>query len=111
MEGPPRSSKAERRAARDRVGAYHEAQLANLLAHVRDGFDAYESRHIDAFELDDVIHHYQRAARKLYNFCVGSGIQVEMAARTLDWLESEGNEPDWWEEARPLRDRRRQSQG
>jgi len=35
VNGPPRSSKAERRAARDKVAAYHEAQLAKLLANVR----------------------------------------------------------------------------
>lgn len=95
MNGPPRSSKAERRAARERVSAYHEEQLANILAHVRAGFDAYEAGRIDAFELEGVIHHYQRAARKLYTFCVGSGSQMELAARTLEWLRSEGNEPDW----------------
>lgn len=97
--GPPQRSKAERRAARHRVAAYHEAQLAKLLTHVRAGFDAYDSGRIDAVELDDVIRHYQRAAKKLYSFCVGSGGQVEFAARTLNWLESQGNEPDWWQEA------------
>lgn len=97
--GQPRSSKAERPAARDRVAAYHEAQLGTLLAHVRTSFDAYEAGRIDAFELDDVIHRYQRAAKKLHSFCVGSGSQVELAARTLEWLESEGNQPDWWKEA------------
>jgi hypothetical protein len=106
VNGPPRSSKAERRAARDKVTAYHEAQLAKLLANVRAGFDAYEAGRIDAFELDDVIHHYQRAAKKLYNFCVGSGGQVEVTARTLEWLESERNEPDWWHEAASTRQSR-----
>jgi hypothetical protein len=99
VSGPARPSKSERRAARDRVAAYHEAELAKLLAHVRAGFDDYEAGRVDAFELDDVIHRYQRAAKQLYRFCVGSGSQVEAAARTLDHLESERNEPDWWEEA------------
>jgi len=98
VNGPQRSSKAERRAARDRVSRYHEAQLAKLLAHVRAGFHAHEAGRIDVFELDDVIHHYHRAARKLYAFCAGSGGQVEAVARTLEWLESEGSEPDWWQE-------------
>lgn len=101
--GPSRRSKAERRAARERVGAYHEAQLAKLLAHVRAGFDAYEAGRMDAFELDEVIHRYRRAAQKLYGFCAGSGSKVELIARTLDWLESEGDERDWWEEAAPTR--------
>ncbi|MBO0744803.1 MAG: hypothetical protein J2P43_07280 [Candidatus Dormibacteraeota bacterium] len=99
MNCPRQSSKAERRAARERVGAHHEAELAKLLAHVRASFDAYEAGSIDAFDLDGVIHHYHRAAQKLYSFCAGSASQVEVVARTLEWLESEGNERDWWEEA------------
>jgi hypothetical protein len=41
--------------------------------------------------------------KKLYSFCVGSGSQVELAARMLEWLESEGNDPDWWQEAASTR--------
>lgn len=74
-----------------------------LLAHVRADFDANEAGGIGAFELDDVIHHYQRAAKKLHSFCVGSGSHVELAARTLEWLESAGNDPDWWQEAASAR--------
>jgi hypothetical protein len=32
-------SKAERRAARAAVGAYHEAELARLIEHVREGLE------------------------------------------------------------------------
>ena len=58
------------------------------------------------FELDDLVHRYKRASQKLWSFCTGSGGQVEMAARTLEWLRRENNPPDWWEEAAPHRSRR-----
>lgn len=101
----PVPSKAERRAARAAVAAYHEAALERLIERVRDGITRYDAREIDAFELDDLIHHYKRATRKLWSFCTGSGGQVEMAARALEWLREQGELPDWWEEATPRRSR------
>jgi hypothetical protein len=94
-------SKAERRAARAAVAAYHEAELAKLIERVRAGIARYDAGEIDAFELDDLIHHYKRATQKLWSFCTGSGGQMEIAARTLAWLRAEGEEPDWWEQASP----------
>jgi hypothetical protein len=107
MAGRPPRSRAQRRADRALIAAYHEAQLANLLERVRAGFAAYDAGQLDAFGLDDIIHRYKRAASKLWSFCFGTGGQVEMAVRTLEWLRADGNEPDWWEEADPSRDRRR----
>jgi hypothetical protein len=49
---PEPRTKAQRRADREAVGAYHEAQLAKLLERVRDGFERYDADTIDAFELD-----------------------------------------------------------
>src|SRR5919112_729045 len=89
-------SKAERRAARAAVGAYHEAELAKLLERVREGIASYDAGEIDAFELDDLIHHYKRATQKLWSFCTGTGAQVETAAKTLEWLRAQGESPDWW---------------
>ena len=105
MAGSPGPSKAERRAARAAVGAYHEAELARLLEHVRDGLARYDAGEIDAFELDDLIHHYKRATQKLWSFCSGSGGQIEMAARTLEYLREQNDLPDWWDWARPRRSR------
>jgi hypothetical protein len=96
-------SKAERRAARAAVGAYHEAELAKLLEHVREGFEQYDDGEIDAFELDELIHHYKRATQKLWTFCTGGGAQVYFTARTLKWLREQGELPDWWEQATPRR--------
>lgn len=102
LRDPHRATKAERRAARERVGAYHEAEQAKLLEHVRSGFQRYGAREIDAFELDDLIHHYHRASQKLWSFCNGPGPAVSKA-RGLDWAEREGELPDWWAIAEPRR--------
>lgn len=42
------ATKAERRAARERVSAYHQAQLAELLSHVAAAIDRYRAGEIDA---------------------------------------------------------------
>jgi hypothetical protein len=99
-------SKAERRAARDAVGAYHEAELARLLERVREGLERYDAGEIDAFELDELIHHYKRATQKLWTFCTGAGAHVYSTARTLECLREQGELPDWWEQATPRRARR-----
>jgi hypothetical protein len=43
------STKAERRAARERVSAYHQSRLAELLSHVGAATDRYRSGEIDAY--------------------------------------------------------------
>jgi hypothetical protein len=73
-------SKALRRAPRESVAAYHEAQLASLIEHMRDGIARYDAGEIDAFDLDELIHRYKRSTQKLWAFCVGAGGHVESAA-------------------------------
>lgn len=97
-----RLSKAERRAARQAVGAYHEEELGKLFEHVRDGLAGYDAGEIDAFDLDDLIHHYKRAAQKLWSFCTGSAEQV---AGMLAWMREQGEETDWWKVGEPRRRR------
>ena len=96
-------SKAERRAARAAVGAYHEAELARLLEHVREGLERYDTGEIDAFERNELIHRYKQATQKLWSFCVGGGAHVYSTARTLEWLREQDELPDWWEQATPRR--------
>ncbi|TMM00412.1 MAG: hypothetical protein E6G10_16305 [Actinobacteria bacterium] len=100
---PEERTKAQRRADREVVGAYHEAELGKLLERVRAGFTAYDAGEIDAFELDDLIHHYKRATQKLWVACVGGGGHVSHMARLLEWQAAEGEETDWWEIAAPRR--------
>jgi hypothetical protein len=102
---PSAPSKTERRAARAAVGAYHEAELARLIDRVRAGLARYDAGEIDAFELDELIHHYKRATQKLWSFCTGGGGQMLTTARTLEWLREQGELPDWWEQATPRRSR------
>ena len=72
--------------ARQVIGAYHEQQLRLLLECVRDGLARMDRGEIDPFELEDVIHHYTKAARELWKFCGSSGGGWEAAARTLQYL-------------------------
>lgn len=97
--------KAARRAAREAVGEYHEAQLAALLERVREGFAGYDRGELDAFELDELIHRYKRSTQKLWTFCIGGGSHVETAARTIEFWTAEGELPDWWEAGAPRRQR------
>src|SRR5215210_2401061 len=98
-------SKSEQRAARAVVGAYHEAELARLIEHVRKGLERYDAGEIDAFELDELIHHYKRATQKLWSFCTGGGAHVYSTARTLELLREQGELPDWCEQTTPRRAR------
>ena len=67
------SERAQRRAARKTIAAYHEEQLGLLLERVRAGFACLEAGEIDVFELDELIHRYKQAARELWTFCNLSG--------------------------------------
>jgi hypothetical protein len=98
-------TKAQRRADREAVGAYHEAQLAWLLERLRVGFARYDAGEIDAFELDELIHHYKRAAQKLWSACVGGGGHVEGMARRIEWEAAQGEQTDWWTLGEPRRRR------
>ena len=110
MDGEPTSrgredERARRRAAREVIGAYHEEQLQALLERVRVGFARLDAGEIDAFDLDDLIHHYKRAARELWKFCGSSGSEWERAASTLAFWREQGEDPDWWEAGAPRRRR------
>jgi hypothetical protein len=97
-EGDQRADgRAERRAARELIGRYHQEQLGLLLEHVREGFARLDTGQINAFELDALIHRYKRSARELWKFCGQSGSGWLSAARTLRYLEAQGEDlPDWW---------------
>lgn len=99
------TEKAERRAARELIGAYHREQLRGLLEHVRAGFVRLDADEIDEFDLDDLIHHYKRSATELWKFCGSSGGQWLQAAWMLGYLRERGEEPDWWEAGAPRRSR------
>ena len=86
-----------RRAAQETVAAYHEAQLAELVRHVAAEIDRFRSGEVDAFEVDQVVFQYSRAAKELWKFCnLGD---VELAVSLL-----EGQPPvNWWARGEPKR--------
>ena len=96
-------TKAERRAARERVSAYHQAQLAELLSHVGAAIDRYRAGEIDAYSMDETIHHYHRAAAGLWKFCFarGGGTHAEFIAGLLERMSAGAEAIDWWERATP----------
>jgi hypothetical protein len=61
---------------------YHEARLGE---HVADAVDRFRAGEQTAFDVDEVLHQYQRAARELRRFCwlAGAGAGVERTARLL----------------------------
>jgi hypothetical protein len=95
--GDRAGERARRRAARKIIAAYHDKQLRGLLERVRDGFVRLDAGEIDAFDLDDLIHHYKCSARELWKFCGSSGSEWERAASTLAYWREQGDEPDWWQ--------------
>jgi hypothetical protein len=99
------STKAERRAARERVSAYHQSQLAELLSHVEAAIDRYRADEIDAYDMDETIHHYHRAAQELWKFCFsrGGGTHAELIAGVLDRMTAGAEAIDWWERVAPPR--------
>ena len=98
-------TKAERRAARERVGAYHQAQLTELLSHVGAAIDRYRTGEIDAYAVDETIHHYHRSAAELWKFCLarGGGSDAEFIADLLDRMTADAAAIDWWDRATPRR--------
>jgi len=98
-------TKAERHAARERVSAYHRAQLAELLSHVAAAIDRYRDGEIDAYTVDETIYHYHRAAAELWKFCFarGGGSHAEFIAGLLDRMAADAETIDWWEHATPRR--------
>lgn len=98
------NERERRRAARELISEYHEAELRKLLGHVREGFRRLDAGEIDLFDLDDIVHRYKRSAQKLWSFCGSSGAVWEHAARTIEWLREQGEEePDWCEAGEPRR--------
>ena len=98
-------TKAERRAAHERVSAYHQAQLAELLSHAGAAIDRYRAGEIDAYAMDETIHHYHRAAAELWKFCFarGGGTHAEFTAGLLDRMTADAEAIDWWERGTPRR--------
>ena len=91
------SSKSERRAAREVVAAYHEANLAELIERLSEAVDRFRAGELNAFDTDQIIFQYSRAAKELWKFC--NLPNVEFTARVI----GDGAPTDWWERGAPRR--------
>jgi hypothetical protein len=79
------------------VAKYHGAQLELLVARVGDAIDRHRAGDLDAFDVDEVLFQYSRAAKELWKFC--NYLQVEVAAAMI----REDPPNDWWERGAPRR--------
>jgi hypothetical protein len=97
-------TKAERRAARAHVTGYHEARLGELIEYITAAVDGYRAGEIDAYDVDEAIHHYHRAARELWKFCWsgGGGTHTDIIADVLDRMATDGESINWWDLVAPL---------
>jgi hypothetical protein len=98
---------AERRAARDRVDAYHHEWLTELLEHVGAALDRHRAQDLDIYAVDAVIHQYHRAAQELWKFCWagGGGTHFELVADVIQRQTDAEATTDWWIRGEPRRRR------
>jgi hypothetical protein len=89
------SARSERQQARHAVAAYHEAALAELVAHVAGAIDRFRDGELDAFEVDHILFQYSRAAKELWKFCNMSNMEFTAS------LVQEQPSIDWWERGAP----------
>jgi hypothetical protein len=89
------SAQSDRLAARATVAAYHEAELAVLVQRVGTAIDRFRDGELDAFDVDQVLFQYSRAAKELWKFCnLGDS---ELAAKIVH----ERPAVDWWQRGAP----------
>jgi hypothetical protein len=87
------------------VAAYHQARLDELVGYVASAIDGWRAGSLDAHDVDEVLHRYQRAARELWKFCwsTGGGSHVEFIASHLRQMADENQVIDWWDRGAPRR--------
>jgi hypothetical protein len=59
--------------------------LAALVQRVAEAVDRHRGGELDAFEVDQVIFQYQRAARQLWTFCQTTGSRAEFTTSSGAW--------------------------
>ncbi len=79
------------------MAEYHEAQLAVLVDRFGAAVDGFRDGRLYAFEVDQTLLQYSRAAKELWKFCTLG--PPGHAARMIE------DQPsiDWWERALPKR--------
>jgi hypothetical protein len=102
---PSVGDKTGRRAVREQVTAYHQACLDELVRYVASAIDGWRAGSLDAHDVDEVLHRYQRAARELWKFCwgTGGGSHVTLIASHIRQMAEDNQVIDWWERGTPRR--------
>jgi hypothetical protein len=85
------ATKSEHQAAHEVVVAYHQTQLSALVQRVGEAIDLFRAGELDAFETDQDVFQYSRAAKELWKFCNVGDVMV--TAQVID----ERPPDDWWE--------------
>jgi hypothetical protein len=93
-----------RRDAQERVAAYYEACLRELIEHVGIALDHYRTDS-DAEQMNTALYQYHRAARELWKFCWADsgGSQLEFVASLID---DPAPPVDRWQRGTPRRPKR-----
>jgi hypothetical protein len=93
-----------RRDAQERVAAYYESCLRELIEHVGIALDHYRTDG-DAERMNTALYQYHRAARELWKFCWldGGGSHPEFVAGLID---ASAPPVDWWQRGTPRRPER-----
>jgi hypothetical protein len=76
------STKAERRAARERVSSYYDAELATLVEQVERAIARHRAGEIDVRDVDELIHRYSKAARNCGS-SAGRGARAPISSSSL----------------------------
>jgi hypothetical protein len=80
-------SKRQQRKLRELAGLAHERALESALETLREEFERWTRKEIDAFELSDKIHEFHnRTGRKIYTFFVGTDPQIVVARSLVDGI-------------------------
>lgn len=80
------------------VAAYHETQLLELIHRAGVAVDQARAGDLSAFEADQVMFQYSRAAKELWKFC-NSPSDVQFTADAI----RDGVAIDWWARGEPRR--------
>lgn len=91
------------RDAQERVAAYYESCLRELIEHVAVALEGYRTDRA-AEQMDSALHQYHRATRELWKFCwARGGSHLEFVAGLI---EDPAAQPDWWQLGLPRRPER-----
>jgi hypothetical protein len=70
---------------------YHEARLGELIEYIAIAIDRYRAGEVDAYHVDETIHHYHRAARELWNSAGPVVVEhIEMISHVIDRMTTDG---------------------